>query len=170
MSSHYKIFKSTKGGYYSFRTRNEIIYRCFFTKSSTSNDLLRLRVDSPVFHFAFNKKKRNGNGVFDSRVGLTIAEILNRFFNKNPKAIICYICENGDLKALKRQVSFEKWFAATNRDPKKMLIKGEIANLIYGGAIMIANHPENKKISDHFKRELKKFTEAEKSGTIDIIQ
>jgi hypothetical protein len=129
-----------------------------------------LSVDSPVFYFAFNKKKRNGNVVFDRMVGLTIAEILNRFFNKNPKAIICYICENGDLKALKRQVSFEKWFAANNSEPKKILIKGEMADLIYAGAIMVSDHPENKKISSHFKRELKKITETEKSGTIEVIQ
>lgn len=170
MSSHYKIYKSTTGGYYSFKTRKDITYRCFFTRSTTSNDLLGLTVNSSVFYFAFNKKKRDENGVFDRMVGLTVAEILNRFFKKNPQAIICYICENGDLKALKRQISFEKWFTANNRDPKKILIKGEIADFIYAGAIMISDHPENKKINNHFKRELKKFTEAEKTGSVNIIE
>lgn len=169
MSSHYKIFKSTKGGYYSFRTKNDYTYRCFFTRNTSSNSLLGLDVDSPVFFFAFSKKDVNTNGIFDRSVGLTIAEILNRFFNKNPLAIICYICENGDMKALKRQVSFEKWFITNNCEPKKILIKGEVVNIIYVGAILISGNPETKKISNHFKRELKKMIDSEKSGTIDII-
>ena len=74
------------------------------------------------------------------------------------------------MKALKRQVSFEKWFATNNHEPKKILIKGEITGFIYAGAIMISDHQESKKISTYFKRELKKFTEAEKSGTIEIIE
>lgn len=170
MPSHYKIFKSTKGGYYSFRTKSDCIYRCFFTRNPNSNSLLGLDVDSPVFFFAFSKKDVKINGVFDRGIGLTIAEILNRFFNKNPNAIICYICENGDMKALKRQISFEKWFLANNCDPKKILIKGEIVNIIYVGAILVSDNSETKKISNHFKRELKKMIEVEKSGTIDIIQ
>lgn len=169
MFSHYKIFKSTKGGYYSFRTKNDSIYRCFFTRNINSNSLLGLDVESPVYFFAFSKKDFNAIGTFDRGIGLTIAEILNRFFKKNPQAIICYICENGDLKALKRQISFEKWFKVNNCDPKKILIKGEIVDIIYVGAILVSSNSEIQKVSSHFERELKKMNESEKSGTIDVI-
>lgn len=132
--------------------------------------MLGLNVESPVYFFAFSKKDKNEIGVFDRGVGITIAEILNRFFLKNKQAIICYICENGDMKALKRQNSFERWFKANNYSPKKVLIKGEIVDIIYVGAILDSDNPEVKKVGSHFKLELKKMVEAEKSGTIDIIR
>lgn len=170
MSSHYKIYKSTKGGYYSFKTKNEITYRCFFTKSLSSNNLLGLDVENPVFYFAFNRKERVESVVFDRQIGITVAEILNRFFKKNPLSIICYICENGDLKAIKRQGSFSRWIKTHNKEPKKVMIKGEVANIIYAGAIMLAKHPESKRIETYFKKELKEFTETQKSGSVDIIE
>lgn len=172
MFSHYKIYKSTKGGYYSFKTKNGITYRCFFTKNSnsSSNNLLGLDVENPVFYFAFNRKEKIDAVVFDRQIGITIAEILNKFFRKNPSSIICYICENIDLKAIKRQGSFSRWLTTHNKEPKKVMIKGEVANIIYAGAIMLVKHPEAKKIETYFKKELKEFTETQKSGSIDIIE
>lgn len=170
MSSHYKIYKSSKGGYYSFKTEGGGYYQCFFTTHRDEHDLIGLKVKSFVFDFSFFKKKPKGNLPFDKKTGLTIAEILNRFFLKNPEAIICYICENTDLKAFKRQVSFEKWFEANNKAPKKTLIKGEIAGLIYAGAIMLNQHPEKAKIKAHFDKELNDILTSQKSGSINLIE
>ncbi len=170
MSSPYKIYKSTKGGYYSFKTKNEITYRCFFTQSKGDNDLLGLKLKNPVYFFLFNKKKNNGNTAYDRLVSITVAQLLTRFFEKNPRAIIAYICENSDSKAIKRQYSFDKWFRSNNVAPKKTLIKGEISGVIYAGVIAVEGHPELKKIRTYFQQQVKEITEAQKSGSVEIIQ
>ena len=170
MFYHYKISKSTKGGYYSFKTKNEINYRCFFSQIESKNDLLGFEIKSEVFYFSFNRKKKGENVIFDRQVGRTVAEILNRFFKRNPQSIICYICDNNDLKAIKRQGSFTRWLKANNIEPKKTLIKGEIASLIYVGAIMLNQHSEKDKIQSYFEKELKDFNESEKTGNIEIIE
>lgn len=170
LSSHYKIFKSTKGRYYSFKTKNGGYYQCFFTIHGNKHDLIGLKVENSVYHFSFFKKRPKGNLPFDVKTGNTVAEILNRFFLKYPTAIICYICENNDSKAVKRQLSFEKWFESNNCEPKKTLIKGEIAGLIYAGAVMVKQHPEKTKIKNHFDKELNEILTSQKSGSVDLIE
>ncbi len=169
MYYHYKIYKSTKGGYYSFKTKNEITYRCFFSQNISKNDLLGCTINSEVYFFSFNRMNRNQYSEYDRFTGITIAEILNRFFTKNPNGIICYICENNDLKAIKRQESFSRWLKTRNTEPKKTLIKGEIAGLIYVGVIMQQNHSEKEKIQNYFIEEITTFNKTDKKGTIEII-
>lgn len=166
--SHYKVFKSTKGGYYSFTTKNGVYYRCLFYQNA--QNLFGLEVESPIYYFSFFKPKSSDCVEFDKHVGQTIVEILNRFFKKNPNSIICYICDNSDLKAIRRQNSFEKWFSKNNSDHEKALIKGEIPGVIYLGAVMLSVHEEKLKIKTHFDDELRKLLSEEKQGTISLLQ
>lgn len=171
MSSPYKFHKLEKEGYYSFVSKNGITYKCFFTqKVESSSDLLGLKLNSPVIFFNFNRENKEAAVVYDRRIGFTIADILSQFFKKNPDAIISYICENGDYKAIKRQNHFEKWFSTHNESPKKTLIKAEIHDVIYAGAIMLVEHPEKKKVERYFTKEIKKFNDSDKSGEINVFE
>jgi len=172
LSSPYKFHKLEKEGYYSFVSKNDITYNCFFTqKVESSSDLLGLKLNSPVIFFNFNRENKESAVIYDRRIGFTIADILNQFFKKNPSAIISYICENGDYKAIKRQNHFEKWFSSTHNDsPKKTIVKAEIHDVIYAGAIMLVEHPEKKKVEKYFTKEIKKFNESDKSGEINIFE
>lgn len=167
-SCHYNIRKSTLGGYYTFTTKNGIVYRCSFSKHD--DQILGLSVKSPVYTFLLLKKKSDANEVFDRNIGMTVSEILNRFFDKNPKAILSYICDNLDKKGIKRQKSFEKWFSINNRDPKKALIKFEITNVIYSGAILLNSNREIIKIETYFKKEIKEYTESNKQANIETVR
>ena len=129
-----------------------------------------LELESTVMFFSFNREKKEDPVIYDRRIGFTIAEILNQFFKKNPAAIIAYICDDADFKAMKRQNHFEKWFSSHNTSPKKTLIKAEIHNMIYAGAIMLAEHPEKNKIATYFTEELKKFNESDKSGEMNVLE
>ena len=152
-------------------SKNDITYKCFFTqKSENSSDLLGLRLSSPVMFFNFNRVNKEAAVIYDRRIGFTIADILNQFFKKNPNAIIAYICEDSDYRAIKRQNHFEKWFSTHNESPKKTLIKAEIHDVVYAGAIMLVEHPEKKKVEKHFTKELKEFNESDKSGEINILE
>lgn len=171
MSSPYKFHTAKKDGFYSFESKNGINYKCFFTqKSDDINDFLGLRLKSPVFYFSFNRSEKDTPVVYDRRIGLTIAEILTQFFNKNPHAIIAYICDDSDYKAIKRQNHFEKWFTAHNNSPRKTLMKAEIRDVIYAGAIMLMEHPEKNKVKKFFSKEIKNLNESDKSGELNVIE
>jgi hypothetical protein len=171
LSSHYKFHTVKEEGYYTFESDNHITYKCFFTqKFDNGNSLLGLRLNSPVMFFSFNRENRNDPVIYDRRIGFTISEILNQFFELNPNAIIAYICDDADLKAIKRQNHFEKWFSSHNKRPKKTLIKAEIHNMIYVGTILLADHPEKSIITSYFSEELRKFKESDKSGEINVLE
>lgn len=167
MSSHYKFYKSTKNGYYWFKTSNEVIYRCVFTQA---DNLFGVDVNSSIFFFNLLRKQAGIKTRFDSKVSETVGVILNKFFVKNTGSIIAYICDESDGKGHKRQASFEKWFTKHNCEPKKMLIKADIASLVYLGAIMLSTNLDRENIERHFKRELNEFIQSEKSGSIDIVE
>jgi hypothetical protein len=173
LSSHYKVFKSTKGGYYSFKTKNDIPYRCFFTqKSGSENTLLNLKINSLVYAFDLVqiKNKTEKEKSFDPKINKTVGFILNKFFAKNPDSVLFYICDDNDQKAFKRQLSFTKWFKSNNViEPKKSLITANIADLIYVGAILLNANPEKMKIESYFQKELKDVLSGEKTGFIEII-
>lgn len=170
MYSPYKIFKSTKGSYYSFKTKNGISYRCFFSVQNQHNNLLGLPLKSTVYTFSFYPTRKTEKVAYDRIISVTIAELLNRFFNRNPNVIISYICDNSDLRAIKRQYNFEKWFISNNNDPKKSLVKGDIANVLYVGAILLKEHPEKNKIQEFFQSEIKQLKTESKQATVDILE
>ena len=168
MSCHYKIRASKVGGFYTFTTKSGTIYRCSFSRHH--DQILGLSTSSPVFNFLLLKKKNELNEVFDRNIGLTVSVILNRFFDKNPTAILSYICDNSDNKAFKRQSAFEKWFSANNREPKKVLIKFELKDVIYSGAILLNKNREALKIETYFKKEIKAMVDENKQASIESVR
>lgn len=72
MSSPYKFNKLEKEGYYSFESKNDITYKCFFTqKFESSSDLLGIELNGPVMFFNFNREDEEGAVIYDRRIGFT---------------------------------------------------------------------------------------------------
>lgn len=125
---------------------------------------------NPVYFFGFSKKIITESECFDPIVSLTIVEIFNRFFSKNELGILCFICDNSDLKARKRMLIFSRWMKSHNHYAKKTMIRGEIQNIIYAGVILVANHPEKSAIKAHFDNQLKEYRSAEKNIEVTTVE
>lgn len=105
----------------------------------------------------------------DVKTGETIAAILNKFFIKNPNAVLFYICDDTDSRASIRQNRFRKWFETHNHVPKKILIAGNIFGMLHAGALMLENNSERSVIKTYLEEQLQQLIDAEKTGTIDEL-
>lgn len=104
---------------------------------------------------------------YDPNVGNTVAEILNRFFKKNPNAIISYICEDSDNKAYKRQISFKSWFQKNSNSVNQLsLLQAEIKNVIYIGAVLSKQNTEKNKIKKYLQVNVVDFQNNGKESSI----
>ncbi len=166
----YNHFVDEEEGFYYFYTRNNIEYRCFFTKNEFSNGILSLTLKNDVYSFDLVRFTKCDKSEYDRNVSATVGHIINLFFDKNPDLILSYICDNADEKANKRQFSFSKWLKSFNREPRKVLIRASIEDVFYAGVILLDSHPEKNKIHEYFNSELEMLkSETSKLGEVSLI-
>lgn len=145
MFNQYKITKS-ESGFYIFKTKNNIKYCCSFIEDK---NLYGLALKSKVYSFSFWLIDKPKTIPLDITTGKTIAGLIESFLEKNPNALITYICDNSDNKGIKRLFNFSKWFSSNNPNKEKILFTVSIMDVIYSGTILKSNNPEKLKIKKY---------------------
>jgi hypothetical protein len=166
--SHYNYYLSEIDGTYRFVTKDGVEYSCYF--SIHENHLLvDSQIKSTPFAFSFSKINNDSSMPIDLKIGYTIGKMVSDFFDKNPSSIVYYICDNKDLKGIKRQNNFNVWFKKLNTEPKKTLLQVNIIDTIYIGVILLESNIESKLISDFISKEFEEFRNQDKQININTF-
>jgi hypothetical protein len=97
---------------YIFQTDHQIIYEVKFKKS----DYLLLPASSKlkdlIFEFVIDILENTNQTKIpiDNKIGLTIAQIFNDFFDKNSNTVSIFICDSSDAKQEIRMKKFNQWY------------------------------------------------------------
>ncbi len=169
LSSLYNIHLREEGDY-RFQTDSGVEYSCVF---GISNDHTIYGISLPVdvFHFAFFRIGKEGAPQsIDSRIQQTVVYLINRFFEKNSSAVLCYVCDGADDNEMKRLRLFERWFIKNNSHPAKVLLKIEITPALLGGILLTRENPLESEITSTIQNEIAEFQEYGKEISIFRIE
>lgn len=63
-----------------------------------------------VYDFVFGKYDKDAEGEKDDRIKDTVVSVVKDIFEKDPNAILCYICDHSDNQEKARERLFKIWY------------------------------------------------------------
>lgn len=116
----------TEGLYYTFVTKDDIVYRAYFLNVSYLHPDL---INTYTFNIEPVGDTNTTRHPIDTRIGMTIAYILHNFFTKNQNSMLM-ACDNTDGKEDKRRKLFDRWYNIYN-DNSLIKLDAALENDIY---------------------------------------
>ena len=150
---------------YSFRTDQDLEYRCSFLYVNPFLSPVVGVYDIEVSEFQFSKVDRNleKRKQFDPRIFATVRQLAEAYFDK-PERVLLYMCDPGDGRQSIRHRLFIKWFddiEGFTRDNLEVEVLG--AEMMYGSAITRNDFPHRGVLDREVISTLKGYA-AEKFG------
>lgn len=161
MPSPYNV-KSIEGGY-EFATDFGLTYQIFFLDCSSLFQDLPLNSEfafSFSFSFAILNNSPEEKIPLDSKVELTIAEVIKTFFERNDRLIL-YTCDDSDGKESARDRKFNHWFIKNNTDHQLIKLDKKITvenKILYNTLIFKSNTPHSANIENSFHSLCEEFS------------
>lgn len=139
---------------YSFTTKHGVVYHVYFLDYSAY-----LPSFSSVYMFNIEPEEDTAHPM-DSRIAVTVVELLKRFFAHNENAMIM-VCDTLDGKELKRKRLFSRWFLQYNNgDIQKFDASSEDEDYLLYVSLFV--HKKNP----HFKELVSAFYELVKNNLV----
>jgi len=137
---------------YEFVTDQEVVYKIYFLDYAYLFNTV-LPPDIPVYALNVEAISGKPNSVStDERIGLTIAYLLDMFFQKIDNVLV-YVCDGGDGREIGRKRKFDIWFARYNKGnyhkEEGLIISGGM--VIFNALIIHNNHPKKREIIEAYK-------------------
>lgn len=141
---------------FSFTTKHGLEYIVAFRKMDFGNIYFQNLYS--VDFWELNTKKF----IKDERIEITIIGIVLHYFQKNPNAVLHYVCDSMDFKQNFRKKLFDKWFQKhQTNDFSKLNIQYPIPeeNTIYNlGFIFKNDYYEINQVINNIQLQLDEFT------------
>ena len=134
-----------------FVTDNEITYYIEFYSYSYMFPPNSKLGNIYTFNFYPSKEQPKERIKSDSRIKITILNMLSKFFKENNTALVT-ICDSTDTKEMYRHKLFDKWFVELETFyVEKYDCKTIIENTtLYNSLLIHAKHPNKQKAIDYF--------------------
>ncbi len=143
--SFYSYFSDVEDGIvaYTFTTKTDTDYRVYFYPASDYSEYVQNYINllKDGYIFGFTKVQPNEDKVelIDSRIKLTITQIVSDFFdNIGENSILLYHCDNEDGKQGKRNNCFTRWY----KDSELLIFMEDTVIVVYDeeGQPLISNY------------------------------
>lgn len=153
---HYKVYIDTVSRSYYFNTDTGAHYEILFTDGKplfSSTEIKDLEVSNIVIN-----KTRQGTGIKDPQISLTIEAIIQHFFADQDRVLI-YTCDSVDSKHLLRYRMFNTWFEQSRFKSQviKLDFKFENASPMYFTSMIF--HKRNRLGIDIITKSFKEITD-----------
>ncbi len=143
-------FIIAEDNYYEFITAAGTKYACYFLSYSSYFKEYKEIADN-IFAFNIEVLEANNKTSTDTRIGLTIVEILKTFLNGLTNAVV-YVCDSSDNKEMLRKYKFDSWFRQYD-DGTIIKIDGHITVEdfnIYNAILIHKNNPKKNRFIKAF--------------------